>query len=166
MPEPWRWTWSQSVECWFMWTAWYNWHHMILLECLDCGGVLCCHHFVGAVWSSVVFCNQRLQSISSWTEGNMILKNVRNHLPTDTASHPSRLESSILETLSHLWLRSANSVQQTDTCSYFSFLNIYFRNFVVCSLLGVLSCILRFYCVCCHGTAEVLKHVTTILSAV
>lgn len=66
--------------------------------------VLSFRHFVGAIYSSVVFCDQTLQTISASSEGNMILQNVRNHLTSDTASHPKRLESSISEMLSHIWL--------------------------------------------------------------
>ena len=119
-------------------------------------------HFLGAIYSFVVFCDQTLQTISAWSEGNMILQNVRNHLASDTASHPKRLESSILEVLSHLWLQSMNIVQKTDTCSYFSFVNIGCNMFCI----GILLCRLEFLWGCFHETVEVLKYIVTMLSAV
>jgi hypothetical protein len=83
---------SLSVTYWCTWTAWYHWHRRkILLECSECAGIVSFHHFVGAIYSYVVFCDQTLQSTSAWSEGNMILQNVRNHLASNTASHPKNL---------------------------------------------------------------------------
>lgn len=50
-------------------------------------------------------------------------------------------------------------MQKTDTCSYFSFMNIYFTNFVVCSVF-------EFFLGCFHETVEVLKFIIIMLSAV